>query len=55
MTASQKWENDKNRINKILENKKNSVLVIWESTNISSDEILSLINSIKDKNNLFIA
>jgi hypothetical protein len=54
MTASQKWENDKNRIDKILEDKKNSVLVVWESTNISSDEILSLVNSIKNKNTLFI-
>lgn len=53
-TASEKWEFDKKRIDEILELSGSSVLVIWESTEISETEILSIIKEIKGKNTLFI-
>lgn len=54
MTASQKWDLDKKRIDSILESTGFSVLVVWESSNISPDEILSILTDIRGKNTLFV-
>lgn len=54
ITASQKWELDKKRIDSIINLTKASVLIFWESSIVSPDEILSLINDIKGKNSLFV-
>lgn len=54
VTASEKWEFDKKRIDEILELTGYSVLVIWESAEISGTEILSIMKDIKGKNTLFI-
>jgi G:T-mismatch repair DNA endonuclease (very short patch repair protein) len=48
MTASEVWEKDKNRIDK-LKDSVNSIIIIWESTELNDSLLEKYINDFKDK------
>ena len=57
MQASDIWKKDKNRLAGILGSNTNvSILVIWEETSkkIKPDELMEIINNIKNKKTIFI-
>ena len=48
MFAKEIWEKDKKRLDLILESA-NSIIIVWESTNIDDSLLEKILNDIKDK------